>query len=255
MLKDYPIPGNLKGTIIFIHGISSSSEVFKDIMNSKEIQFSKISFDLPGHGKAYGYQEDFSLLSYKKALVSYISIIQEDIILVGNSFGGHLAIEIADQLKNLKALVIFGTPPLKKPVNFGEAFIPIEALQTFFKENPSEKEIIKASKIAVFNPKHSERIIVDFKRSNPDVRRSLALDLEEGNWANQYKIFKTLSIPKFIVKGKQDPTVNSKYLDSICATDQNCTIFEFDQCGHYPSLEKPNEFIDTIKFISEKVLL
>ncbi len=39
-----------------------------------------------------------------------------------------------------KGLVIFGTPPIKKPVNIEEAFLPVPELQTYLSENPSQTE-------------------------------------------------------------------------------------------------------------------
>ena len=60
------IEGNDKGTIVFVHGSSSSSKVFDNIMNDKTIGQTKIAIDLPGHGKGTfdnDADEDFSMLS------------------------------------------------------------------------------------------------------------------------------------------------------------------------------------------------
>ena len=68
-----------------------------------------------------------------------------------------------------------------------------------------------------------------------------------GNWRDQKKTFINLPIPKFIVKGKQDPSVNPDYLEFIqksCAT--NCQLITLDNCGHYPTIEKPKEMIEII---------
>jgi len=61
-------------------------------------------------------------------------------------------------------------------------------------------------------------------------------------------------VPKFIVEGEQDPTVNSDYLNALnnyCST--NCQIIKIDDCGHYPSLEQPENLIEIIDDASKSV--
>jgi pimeloyl-ACP methyl ester carboxylesterase len=108
--------GNTSGILFFIHGNSSSLEVYESIVNSSKIAYTKVSIALPGH-RTHQHKKfslkDFSLKAYRSFLIQTINSYHEDIILIGNSLGGHLAIEIAEKIKNLKGLVILGTPPVK----------------------------------------------------------------------------------------------------------------------------------------------
>lgn len=255
-MKYFSKTGLNKGTIIFIHGNSLSSLCFNDIVNSESVPYTKIAVDLPGHGtNLEGFdEEDFSVKSYKKQLISFINKIDQDILLVGNSMGGHLAIEISDSIKRLKGIVICGTPPIKKPINFEEAFLPLPALQTFFVENPSDSEIEDVAKLTVFNPENAQQIITDFKRSNPKVRKAAATDLAANNWLDQFQLFTTLNIAKYIIIGKNDPIVNPNYLEEVLdQCDGDCEMLYFNDCGHYPSIEKPEEFNQAIKYIAQKI--
>ena len=83
--------------------------------------------------------------------------------MVGNSLGGHLAMEIASSIKRLKGLVIFGAPPVKKPINFSDAFLQCDALSCFLTENPEVEDIKVATKTAVFDNTFVELLINDFK--------------------------------------------------------------------------------------------
>ena len=253
MLKSSIVKGSKSGSILFLHGNSSSSRVFSEIMISDIIQQTKISIDLPGHGGSCHQDTNLTVTEVKKELIDFILSIKEEVLIVGNSLGGHLAIEIALGLNNLKGLVIFGTPPFKKPINFEEAFIPNDALNTFLIENPTIREVEKAIKYAVHNEDHQHILIEDFMNANPKVRSSLMKDFQEENWSDQEEVFTNLDIPKYIIKGEQDPSVNPKYIETVCQKSKNCTLIEFKNCGHYPSLEKPEEFIKTIKLISESV--
>lgn len=256
-MKHTIIKGNKKGTILFIHGNSSSSVVFDEVMKSDLIAHSKITLDLPGHGasiKGYDALEDFSVINYRNKQMTFINTIDDDILLVGNSLGGHLAIEISKDIKKLKGIVIFGAPPLKKPLNLEEAFLPVPELQTYFTENPDEDEIESAANVAVFNKKYVNKIIEDFKSTNPKVRKAIVKDITENKLLDQFKIFINLNISKYIIAGSHDPSVNPEYLKMVSdACDGNCELIHFENCGHFPSLEKPKKFTETIYLIANKV--
>lgn len=235
-----------KGTIIFIHGNSSSPEVFKKSLESESILQSKIAINLLGHGNRNNDSinaEDFSIKAYSDDILKQLTDIDGDILLVGNSLGGHLAMEIAPKIDRLKGIVIFGTPPLKQPINFEEAFLPVPALQTFLTEHPTNKEITEAITAATYNKDVTNQLISDFKKANPLVRRAIAADVTNANFSNEFEFFTKLEIPKYIIVGKQDPTVNANYtLEVKNKCVGKCDIIEIDNCGHYPSIETPQEF-------------
>ena len=251
------IKGKKKGTIVFIHGNSSSSEVFVDIMNSNKITQSKLSLDLPGHGKSidiYTDEGDFSMKSYSEKIISVINQINDDILICGNSLGGHIAIEVSEKVPRLKGLVIFGTPPLKKPFNFEEAIIPMSELQIYTSEYATDSEIETATNIIVFNKRIIDTVIKAFKETNPKIRKALAKDFVENRWANQFEIFTNLKIPKFIIAGSFDTCIITDYLLEVVNKSQGiCELLTIKDSGHYPSLENPDEFIDAMTYITNKV--
>ena len=253
----YISKGTKKGTIFCIHGNSSSANVYQNLLEFDEIQHTKIAIDLKGHGKNQNVNytlNDFSFTTHKEFLTKEILKIEDDILLIGNSLGGHLAIEIAREIKKLKGLVIMGTSPVKKPINFEEAFLPVAALNTFLTENPTEKEIKEAIQVTLIDKAKTKTIINDFKKSNPKVRKAIALDFMENKLLNQFTIFSKLDIPKYIIAGANDPSVNRKYLDLIKNNSKNSfKIFDLKNCGHYPSLDKPKEFNIIIKQIAKEI--
>lgn len=240
--------GVSKTTIVCIHGNSSSSKVFDSLLNSEKILQTVIAVDLPGHGVAVNEKlpEEKLFSFYKGELINFINTIEDDIILIGNSLGGHLAIEISQNIPKLKGLVIMGTPPLKAPLNFEEAFNQVEALQTFLSENPNLEAIKSAAKVAAFIEENREVIISDFKKANPIVRSMTAASIMNGELENEYQQFIDLKIPKLIIRGKQDPSPKVEYLNRLVSECKNASIKEFKNCGHYPSLEQPKQFIEEV---------
>lgn len=246
-----------KKSVFFIHGSSSSSRIFEKLPHYNKNRFDFYAYDLPGHGgnsEKIVTIEDCSLQVYRDFLINKIKTIDGDKIVVGNSLGGHLAIEIANQIDGLKALVIFGTPPVKSPINFEEAFVSIPEFNVFLTENPSDAEIKNAANVTVYNNKNASLIVDEFKKSNPLVRKAIFADLTQNKLANEHQIFTNLQIPKWIIAGKNDPSINLDYLRAVQQEcNSSCDLVVLENCGHYPTYEKPKEFMEILNSIANKV--
>lgn len=245
------------GVICCIHGNSSSSRIFNSLKESKYLKQAVIAFDLPGHGKNNNVLDEnkFTFSSYREFLIEQLSTINDNILLFGNSLGGHLAIEIAHEIKNLKGLVIMGTPPVKQPLNFQEAWIANEELNTFLTEHPADELIEKAASVTVFDQTLSMMVADDFRNTVPAVRKVCASEIMSGKMGNEYKLFTELDKPKFIIAGSEDPSVNKDYLRECQAHSINeCKIFNVEQCGHYP-IDASDTIGKIISEIANKVLI
>ncbi|MCJ8320163.1 MAG: alpha/beta hydrolase [Colwellia sp.] len=248
-MKIHTISNKVKSqtTFIFIHGNSSSSSVFQTILNS-DLPYSLLAFDLPGHGKSAFSMNitDYSLEHYKQVLLTQVKQQTGDIILVGNSLGGHIAIEIAPHIANLKGLIIMGTPPVKRPLNIEEAITANESLPVFLTAKSTNDDIEKAIRIAVVNKNVRKNIITDFNNTDPKVRTAISKDLTNDCFANEYEIFHSLTCRKLIIQGKQEPTVSTLYLSTLAKT-AGAELKIIDKCGHYPTIEQPQKTIQLLK--------
>ncbi len=238
--------GKKSGTIIMLHGSSSSSRVFAPVFESS-IPYSLIAIDFFGHGES-SFNGKYRVSDMKDQILSVVENIDEDILLVGNSLGGHLAIEVAKDIEKLKGLLIFGTPPLKKPINAEEAFMPIPELSTFLTENPSEEDIDKVLSLAVQNKDVISLLKEDFFKCDPKVRSVIAAEFEK--YSDELEILTNLPCQKFIIKGEQDPSINPIYLEQN-KTIANYELISMANCGHYPSIEQAEEFIEHLQKIAQ----
>ena len=83
----YKTNGKGKGTILCIHGNSSSSKVFEDLFHSNQSNQSIVIVDLPGHGDNQNTSDEphnFSFQALKHFLLDAISQIDDDVLLIGN---------------------------------------------------------------------------------------------------------------------------------------------------------------------------
>ncbi len=124
-------------TILFIHGNSTSSYIFKGVIQIVEQKLPNIrtyAIDLPGFGNADAIANDESY-TLDMAITYVINVINTnpafkdtDLILCGNSLGGHIAISLLDRkaeiVPKIVGLSIDGTPPIRHDDRYGAPFVP-----------------------------------------------------------------------------------------------------------------------------------
>lgn len=242
-----------KRKVFFIHGISSSVKVFKPYFDNSSITHELIAIDLPGHGESF-HSKDYYINSYRN-IVSDLIEPDDDVILVGNSLGGHLAMEIAENNYAIKGLVIMGAPPVEYPINIEEAFLPNDIIQYYFKADVGYSELDNALLKAVHNTNIIKTLRDDFLLCDPSVRTIIGKELLENQSLNdEAKIFKGLKIPRLIIHGDNDPTTNLEYLHKVKRESYGDVAIEVvENCGHYPSLEQPGRFESLINNFANQV--
>jgi pimeloyl-ACP methyl ester carboxylesterase len=227
-------------TLLCLHGNSSSAEVYKPLSEYLPDNIKLITPEFPGHGDMpHTSKEDYSWNNLKKTAIDAAKDIQGDIILYGNSLGGHIAIEVAPDILNCKGLIISGTPPLPKPFNIEDAFTMHPAMNNFFTPSPSEEEIETAFETLSYSPEEKALLISDYKRTDPNSRQAHADNASDTDAiADERKILKECGIPTLILEGDEDIFTIPEYLESVA---QKCGLdhVRIDGGGHYLSLQMP----------------
>ena len=252
MLHHELIPGTDRGTIVFIHGNSISSRVFDPQFTGNPWPWSRLRIDLPGHGNSPHRQEPdaYSLAAHRNAIRDTLAAVDDDFILVGCSLGGHLAIEVAPELRNLRGLLVHGSPPLGQPLNPNEAFLPSPELAKLFSPIANPDEIAKMFRHLCPNAIGHHHLTADFLRADPGVRESLAAEMATGAPLDEVAILRQLAVPKLVITTADDPFTNNDYILSL---DIGLVIVALSEGGHYPSVTCPAEFTAQIQKFAQRV--
>ncbi len=230
-------------TIIFLHGNSTSNIVWKKQLEASELQaFSMVAYDFPGHGQSIKLK-DYSVTNLVKILADNCQKF-ESVVLVGHSLGGHLAIETLPYLNNCIGCLVFGTPPIKKPINLEEAFLPNDKMSYLFQEELNDFEISEMADLMVKESIEWKKILEkNIKQTDSKFRTAIATSIGNGEFSDEYAILNALQVPVAIFHGEKDVLVNKDYLNQLnISTIWKNEIIEISNSSHSPHIENPVVF-------------
>lgn len=108
-------PEQIKGVLIFTHGIAEYSKSYHEIANFfKEENYLVLTYDLRGHGKTIGKRG--YIKSYKMALndlnmlVNIAKQYNENVFLIGHSLGGVITNLYSSLYNNVNGVIITASP-------------------------------------------------------------------------------------------------------------------------------------------------
>jgi pimeloyl-ACP methyl ester carboxylesterase len=234
--------------ILFIHGNSMSSLCFeRQIESSLGGTYRLVALDLPGHGAsapALDPKTGYSLPAYADIVYEFSRQLKlDDAVLVGWSLGGHILLEAIGRFQTSAGLMIFGAPPVGKPLA-ANAFLPNPLMSLAFKNALTNEESV-ALTAAFFKPgaRMPEFFLEDMKRSDGRAREAVGISIGQGNYADEVKIVAGLTKPLAVVHGEQDSLVDLSYIKSLSMpTLWRSGVQVVPDAGHTPQWEQPERF-------------
>ena len=201
--------------IFFIHGNSGSSLVFADILEKYTAKtHDLIAFDLPGHGDSPKSSDLYTLEALRNTVAEFINNFNYDeVILVGHSLGGHLSVQSLSGIKNVKGIVIFGTPPMTFPPAIVEAFLPNPNFPLLLSAELSNEQIESVSHDMANN--NVDLVISNLKETDQLFRQTIGAELAAGKSLDEIQILKQEQTPICIIHGENDSLVSLQYLQNL----------------------------------------
>ena len=220
--------------IIILHGLMGGLSNFSGVMNHfPGKKYHVIIPELPVYSLPILDTSVKSLSNYLYKFISFIKL--SDIILLGNSLGGHVGLLfIKSYPKLVKGLVLTGSSGLYEN-NMGDGY----------PKRGDYEYIKKKSEAVFFDPKIASKEIVDrvFESVNDrnKLLRTLALAKSaiRHNMANELPKIKT---PTAIIWGKQDTVTPPSVAKEFHELLPNSNLYWIDKCGHAPMMEHPQKF-------------
>ena len=108
-----------ESAVLLIHGITSSSRTWREVIPGLAEDFEVIAPDLLGHGRSGKPRGDYSLGAYASGLRDLLAVLDvEKVTVVGHSLGGGIAMQFAYQFpERLERLVLVDSGGLGEEVS------------------------------------------------------------------------------------------------------------------------------------------
>lgn len=236
----YIVAGEGETTLVFIHGWSCDARYWRNQIPAFAEDYQVIALDLAGHGHSSLNREDCTMLSFAldvKAVVDREHV--ERAILVGHSMGGAVIAEAA-RLMPENVIGIVGIDTLQNVAErHSQQFIDDMVA-------PFDADFTNATRnfVATMFPDGSDPRLVDWVREDMSSAPKATALSAFRNYLQQYvdgeaaRVFEGVLIPVVSINARlwpSDPAMNSRHIADY-------RLHYIDGTGHFPMLEKPEEF-------------
>jgi pimeloyl-ACP methyl ester carboxylesterase len=136
---------------------------------------------------------------------------QREVIVVGWSLGGHIALEMAAQFCGIKGLLISGAPPVSRH-NMAEGFISTPHMRLAGQQHLAPSEIDTFAE-AIFGAPIPVAFRRAMARADGLARKTIFAAARAGVGIDQRSLVEYLAAPLAVVNGSQDPFINHAYFE------------------------------------------
>ena len=248
--------------IVLIHGLAGSSVTWRDVMPRLAEDYDVIAPDLLGHGESAKPMGDYSLGAMASGLRDLLAILDvEKATIVGQSFGGGVAMQLAYQHPDLcNRLVLVGSGGLGREVSWllrlcsmpgAEQLMPLifprpvasigSAIGGFLHDRglraPLASEMWRAySSLA---GAENRKAFVRTMRGviEPGGQTVSALD----------RLYLAAHLPTMIVWGDHDAIIPVDHAYAAHEAIPGSRLEILDGIGHFPHAEAPERFVEVMR--------
>lgn len=233
--------------IIVLHGLMGQLSNFDGVVDFFPKNGYKVVLpELPLYSMPLVKTKVSSFAKFVKDFIEFKGY--EDVVLLGNSLGGHIALStVRSYPEHIAALVITGSSGLYE-----------NSMGGTYPKRHSYDYIKKKSEEVFYDPKVATKEVVDDVFATLNDRAKLIRTIAIAKSAIRHNMSKDLpnmTVPVCIIWGKQDevtpPMVAEDFHDLLPDSD----LFWIDKCGHAAMMEHPEEFNEILfKWLSDRDL-
>jgi pimeloyl-ACP methyl ester carboxylesterase len=260
------IEGDSRFTLLFLHGLGENLQTWAKIENQLKTPYRLLLVDLPGHGQSpLQRKTNYSHDNLANLLWEFVDDIRVgDLIIVGHSLGGNLALRMAamrpEKIKGLFLLSpsVFDNRGFPFPhLITNNIFIRPFLNAAIRRMLSSPKRLTKILQQAVFNKSVVDEDLIDriIKpiTHNPKSYLTLIYLFRDSSRNRKLPDFRKIQVPVLVINGAEDSLVKPK--KALCLTNllPEGELILLPFCGHLPQEEKANEVARKIEEFIENL--
>ncbi|MBX9704444.1 MAG: alpha/beta fold hydrolase [Silvanigrellaceae bacterium] len=244
-------------TIVLLHGFAMSVESWGENIAALAKHAHVLALDLPGFGKSQMELKKRELDFLPKFLLHFlVTLGLPQICLLGHSMGGKVALRFAQLFpEKLNSLILVSSAGFTYKLPFRLLTLP---LLGEFLIRPNKKGIRSSLSKHMYARASLEEELVEslfqisylpgYGRSLLSVLRNSAdfIGMNRRMIQRIRRDLKKVTMPTLLIWGEQDQLSTLQEAHSAYKGIQNAKLVVFDHCGHFPQLEHPKKFTETV---------
>ncbi len=242
-------------TLLFLHGWCINKTYWNNQLNSFSKEYATLALDLPGFGKSTADRQNWTIEEYAEDVNSFIdSLHLKNVVLIGHSMSGEIMIQTA-MLNNPNIIGLIGVDNFKV-IDVEYTPEQMKQMTDFFPmlKNDFKNSVPMYADMMLFHPMTSieikDRVKTDFANSNAQIGYESLMNYLQFS-TTEAQTLEKVNFTLNLINCDYYPT-NENGLKNHCK--KGYRIEMITDVGHYPMIEKPNEFNRLIgKILSEGV--
>jgi pimeloyl-ACP methyl ester carboxylesterase len=226
--------------LLFLHGASGMPAILPCLHKLAE-RFDVVVPEHPGYGQS---GEPEWLENIHDMAYFYLDFLEKldlrDVLLIGNSMGGWISLEIAVRsTQRIKSMVLVSPAGVKAPgVRPADTFLmsPEEQMRALVYDQ-------KVAEARLAEPVTPEALELALKNRHTTARLAWEPRFHDPHlpkWLHRIKV------PVTIVWGEQDRILPVAFADEFRKLMPNARLEIIPHCGHLPHAEKPDRFVEIV---------
>ena len=242
----YRLAGTGEGPpVVLLHGGVSDGRVWRRAMADLADGFTVVAWDAPGCGESDDPPESFSLADYADCLAGFIAALGLDRPhVVGHSFGGGLAIELAHRHPSVpRSLVLVGA------YAGWAGSLPAEEVDARLASFLAlEEPFVPRSFPGLFSDAMPPEAAAELTRIMEDVRLAPSKTMIRAFAAADLRpALPAIDVPTLLLYGEDDVRSPRFVADHLHTNIPGSQLVMLPRLGHELYLESPETFIDAIR--------
>lgn len=257
------IQSNSETLIILLHGFGSSTYSWQKVMQPISSFGAVLAYDRPGFGlteRVLPYREvnnnPYTLEYQSQILLAFIEAKKADnIILVGNSAGGTVAIQTALAYPDRINALILISPAVYGNGGAPKWIKPLLNLPQMDRLGPVLVRTIRERGLEILElawsdpEKISEEDLANYQKPLSVDRWDVGLwEFTKANGENDVDSrISEISIPVLVITGSDDRIIPAEQSVQLASELPNASLVVIPDCGHVPQEECPADFMNAIE--------
>lgn len=248
--------------LLMLHGMAASSYTWKHVLPELARRYTIVAPDLLGHGETAKPRGEYSLGAQANMLRDLLALLgHERATFIGHSYGGGVAMQLAYQFPDrCDRLVLVGSGGLGQEVSALLRILTLPGADQLFPLVCSSSLRNAGNRVAAWGARHGLRaspVVEEIWRSYSSLAETdgrsaffrtlrAVIDHEGQSVSAADRLYLTSHVPTMIVWGNEDAIIPVSHAHDAHEAIPGSRLHLFEDSGHYPHCEAPDEFIDVL---------